>query len=111
MIIDLQVLQGGEHGVMDATPSKKTLGVQLSDGEYMGEDTSNEDPVFFLYPLVPDYALYSILGGSAVNTQLEDRALHECWIALAKGASGVAEAIVFPVLLLHENIAVGSAAV
>ena len=67
MIIDLQSLQGFEHGVMDAIPSDKSLGVQLSDGEHMGVNTGNENPVFLLHPLVSDYTAYSVVGISTVN--------------------------------------------
>ena len=104
-----QILQFVKHGFVDSSPSTHAFGVQIRDWEYMGEDTGDDYPVFLLYPLVPDYPLDSMLCGSAVNTQLEDRALHECWIAQAKGASGVAEAQEFSLFVLHENIAVGSA--
>ena len=70
MIINLQSLQGFEHGVMDAIPSDKSLGIQLSDGEQMGVHTSDENPVFLLHPLLSDYTAYSVSGISTVNAQL-----------------------------------------
>ena len=89
MIIDLQSLQGFEHGVMDAIPSDKSLGVQLSDGEHMGEDTSDEDPVFFLYPLSSDYAAHSIVCISTVNAELQDRASGNGGVALMECVGGI----------------------
>jgi len=108
---NFQQWKGVEDGFVDGGPSKHAFGVQICDWEYMGEDTSNEYPVFLLYPLVLDHAFDSIIWRSAVNTQLEDRALHKCWVVPAKGASAIAEAQVFSLFLLHENIAVGSAAI
>ena len=74
ILVDFQVLEGFEDGVMDAVPSMKAWCVQLGNGHHVREHLRNEDVVLLLDPLLAYYSAFTV-DGATVNTKLK----HNCY--------------------------------